>query len=108
MSNRSRRRQKRQQRRGAAGWMPWVWAAVAGAMVVILGALLLTKPWSTSESSVAPEVTGGPRLRVDQAEVDEGYIKYDVPIRTTFRLSNVGDQQLSILSAPQVRLVEGC
>jgi hypothetical protein len=108
MSNRSRRKKKRQQRRGTTNWMPWVWVAAAGAVVVILGALVVTKPWSTPKPAVTPEVVGGPRLRVDQAEVDEGYVKYDVPIRTTFRLSNVGDQPLKILDSPQVRLVEGC
>jgi hypothetical protein len=40
--------------------------------------------------------------------VDEGYVRFNVPVRTTFRLSNVGDQPLQILGQPQVELVEGC
>jgi hypothetical protein len=56
---------------------------------------------------VAPEVEGAPKLAVDQTVVDEGYVKFNVPVRTTFRLSNVGDQPLKIEAAP-VELVEGC
>jgi hypothetical protein len=40
--------------------------------------------------------------------VDEGYRKFNTSVRTTFRLSNVGDQPLQILGQPQVQLVEGC
>ena len=108
MSKRSRRKQKQQQRFRFTGRTPWIWVAIAGAVIAIVGALAVTRPWSTSKPAATPEVAGVPRLRVDQDEVDEGYVKYDVPVRTTFRLSNVGDQPLSILDTPQVRLVEGC
>jgi hypothetical protein len=82
--------------------------ALGGALVVALAILLLAQPWSAAEPQVTPEVAGRPRLAVDQTEIDEGYIKYDVPIRTTFHLSNVGDQPLEIVDRPRVRLVEGC
>ena len=108
MSKKLRRNRRQQQRRSAQRQMPWLWLALGGAIVAILGVIFLTQRGSAAEPQVTPEVVGGPRLRVDQTEIDEGYIKHDVPVRTTFHLSNVGDQPLKIIDTPQVRLVEGC
>ncbi len=47
-------------------------------------------------------------MMVDQTTVDEGYVKFDVPVRTAFRLTNAGDAALRILETPQVQLVQGC
>jgi hypothetical protein len=108
MSKRSRRKRKRTRRQSAARQFPWPWLAIGGVAVAIAIALVVVQPWSGDEPSATPLVTGSPRLMVDQTTVDEGYVKYNVPIRTTFRLSNVGDEVLQIVDAPQVRLVEGC
>ena len=91
--------------------LPWLWLAVGGAVLLVLGGLSLV--WTTSDSAVVtldvtPEVTGAPRLAVDRDFIDEGYIKLDNTIRTSFRLRNVGDQPLHILGEPTVQLVEGC
>jgi len=90
---------------------PWMWLAVASAVLLVVGGLGLI--WASSSSTVVtldvtPEVVGAPRLAVDQEVIDEGYVKLDNTIRTTFRLRNVGDQPLHILGEPAVELVEGC
>lgn len=105
MSEKSRRESKRPGRQ-----TPWLWLALGGALVLIVGgfAALRLQSGSEDEAPVAPQTGGAPRLVVDQTTIDEGYVKYDVPIRTTFRLSNVGDRPLEILGTPQVSLVQGC
>jgi len=90
---------------------PWLWLAIAGAVLLVAGGLGLI--WASSSSGVVtldvtPEVTGAPRLAVNQEVIDEGYVKLDNTIRTTFRLRNVGNQPLHILGEPVVELVEGC
>ena len=90
---------------------PWLWLAVAGALLLVIGGLSLL--WTSPDAGVVtldvtPEVSGVPRLAVNQEVIDEGYIKLNNTIRTTFRLRNVGDEPLQILGEPTVELVEGC
>lgn len=102
---------------------PWLWLAVSVAVLLIVAGLVVT--WTGPKTASAPGTLtggqaksapaapqstgdGGPRLAVDQAVIDEGYIKLGTPIRTTFRLKNTGNQPLHILGEPVVQLVEGC
>ena len=86
---------------------PWLWLIVGGVLLIIIGGLWT---WASSRASskTAPEIAGSPRLTVDQTVIDEGEVKLNTQLRTTFRLKNVGDQPLRILGEPQVELVEGC
>jgi hypothetical protein len=108
MSKKNHRRRKQNRSQPLSRRLPWRWLAVGGAVMLLAGALLALRPWSSDEPQVTPQVAGAPRLRVDRTAVDEGYVRYNVPLRTTFRLSNVGDQPLKILGEPQVALVRGC
>ena len=85
----------------------WPWLAGIGVLALIVGGVVV---WTTSspETAVTPQVVGAPKLVVDQTVVDEGYLQYNVPVRTTYRLSNVGDQPLKIVGQPMVELAEGC
>ena len=85
----------------------WPWLAGIGVVALIVGGVLV---WTSSGpgTAVTPQVEGAPKLVVDQTVVDEGYLQYNAPVRTTYRLSNVGDQPLKIVGQPMVELVEGC
>jgi hypothetical protein len=85
-----------------------LWLAAAGLLLFLAGGLAIFWTSSSSGPAAPVEVTGAPKLAVDQAVIDEGYQKFDTPVRTAFRLRNIGDQPLQILSEPQVQLVEGC
>ena len=108
MKKKSPYRYKKKKSPPAPRRFPWLWLLVGSALVFIAGGLSIV--WTSSQASpaVTPEVTGSPRLAVNQATIDEGYLKLGTTIRTTFRLRNVGDQSLHILGEPQVELVEGC
>jgi hypothetical protein len=104
MANRARRSVKQTPSRRPS-WLKL--AAAVGVLLLVAGGLAI---WTSSsrQTTEAPQVTGAPNLVVDRTTVDEGYIKYNVPVRTTFRLSNIGDQALTIKGQPMVQLVEGC
>lgn len=103
----SKKIKKRQQQSPAPGQRPWLWVIVGALLLVVAGGLIF---WNSADTApaVAPEVTGKPKLAVDQTTIDEGYQKYNAPVETAFRLRNVGDQPLKILGEPQVVLAEGC
>lgn len=88
------------------GRFPWLWAAV-GVLLLIAGGIVVWNGW-TGRAATPPQVTGAPRLAVDQTAIDEGNVKLGKSIRSAFRLQNVGDQALQILGEPQVEVVEGC
>ena len=83
-------------------------ALVAGALLLIAGGGLVIFNSTGSSTTTSADGAGVPKLAVDTTNIDEGYLKYNTPIQTAFRLQNVGEQPLKILSQPQVKLVEGC
>jgi hypothetical protein len=103
MSKKSRSRKKKPLPRQSL----WPWLAGIGVLALIVGGVVV---WTSSRPgpAVTPQVEGAPKLAVDQTVVDEGYVQYNVPVRTTYRLSNVGDQPLKIVGQPMVELVDGC
>jgi hypothetical protein len=103
MAKKSRRKQQRQARR-----TPWSWAVLGGALLLIIGGVWLAWPGNTTDPNFESQVTGAPRLVVDQTTIDEGDVKVNTQIRTAYRLQNVGDQPLKILGEPAVELIEGC
>lgn len=86
----------------------WVWAAVAGAVLLVVGGLVVLFGGNGTPSGFTPEVTGAPAIKADRAKIDEGDVKLGVTKRTVYTLKNVGDKPLEILGEPQVELVEGC
>ena len=96
-------------KQGPVRRLPRVWLLVGGGLLLIAVAAIVSSRRGGSPLSVPiPQVTGAPRLAVDRTTADEGRVKFDVPVRTTFRLSNLGDRPLQILGEPQVELVVGC
>ncbi len=71
------------------------------AVTVINGARAATPP-------VAPQVSGGPALQVDQEKVDLGTIALGNTIEVKFDVANVGDQPLVFTKAPYLEVVKGC
>lgn len=109
MGKKPRSRGRARKRQTPPRRYPWLWLVAGGALLLLVAAgALLVQPWSDDEPEATPQVVGAPRLSVERETVDEGYVKYDIPVRTTFHLSNVGDQPLRILAEPQVQLVQGC
>lgn len=88
--------------------IPWLWVVIGSAVLLVIGGLSALWTSSTAQPAVTPVVNGAPKLTVDQTVVDEGYLSYNMPVLTAFRLKNVGDQPLQILGEPRVELVEGC
>ncbi len=82
-------------------------AIIAGAAVLLVVVGLLTVWWSSATSS--PQTgSSTAKLVVDRTTIDDGYVKFGVPVQATFKLSNSGSQPLQVLEPPKVELIEGC
>ena len=89
--------------------VPLYLVAGCALLVIIIGVALLASSGRGSSGSSAPaQVTGQPKLAVDQQKVDFGKVPLDIPVKATFQLSNVGDQPLQILNQPVVEVKQGC
>ena len=82
----------------------WLWLAVGGIAVILIGVFLL---FSTSNGYV-PTVTGEPQISVEQTHFDYGSVQYGTQVETVVRVRNTGDQPLIISGEPRVQVVEGC
>jgi len=49
---------------------PWLWIILGGALLLILGGVWLAWPSNNIDPNFEPEVTGAPRLVVDQTTID--------------------------------------
>lgn len=83
-------------------------AVAAGVLVIGVAILLITMAGGAADPNFAPQVTGAPKLVVDQPFYDLGDFHFNTLAQVTYTLRNVGDQPLRILEQPQVQVVEGC
>jgi hypothetical protein len=80
----------------------------AGVLVIGVAILVITTAGGAADPNFAPQVTGAPKLVVDQPFYDLGDFHFNTMAEVTYTLSNVGDQPLRILELPQVQVLEGC
>ena len=104
MSKKRRKRQYPARRRGVQVWP--LAGIIGGVLLVGLAAFAFWRGQAAPRP--APEVTGAPRLRVDQEKVDLGNVRLGQTVEVSFRVSNVGDQALRFTAPPYVEVVEGC
>lgn len=111
MSKKTRARTRTPKQPPPKRQLPWIWITAGAALLLIVGGLSLawgSSPTVSPDPAFTPEVSGSPALEIDQAVVNEGDVKLNTMVRTSYTLRNVGDEPLQILGEPQVELVEGC
>ena len=105
MSKKSRKH--RRQRR-----FPIFWVLAIGGLLLVAGAILLSRPGGTSgggTATLAPiQVQGQAAIRVDRQEINFGDVKLNVQKTFTITVTNVGDKPLRFAQAPYIEVVEGC
>ncbi|MAT43684.1 MAG: hypothetical protein CL609_15210 [Anaerolineaceae bacterium] len=79
---------------------------IAGGILVLLIASLLV--FNNKPEKYTPEVSGSPSLQVDEELVDLGDVQLGKTVQTSFKISNVGDQELRFTQKPYVEVKEGC
>ena len=98
----------------------WLVATVILAVVIVFVVIKITGSSSvnapaanvanttTNAVVVATQSIGAPKIVVVQDTFDLGDLKLGSFVKTVFRIQNVGDQPLSILNNPIVKVIVGC
>jgi hypothetical protein len=79
---------------------------LAGAVILIVTLILALQ--TSPSNPTTPEVTGTARLKSDKQKIDLGDVKLGTLVKTSFQLTNIGDQVLRFTKAPYVEIKEGC
>ena len=72
------------------------------AALIVLG---LGGWWLWPDAALAPG--GTPKLVLDRAEIELGYLRFNTPAQAAFAITNAGDGLLTLAAGP-VRVVQGC
>jgi hypothetical protein len=84
----------------------WILLAAGGLLLFVAALILLSRSGISPNTSI--EVSGEPRLVVDQELVDFGELSYGQTVSVTFTLTNTGDQTLRFSEQPYIEVLEGC
>lgn len=106
-------RNARPMKRGArrSGIPPVAWLGLAGLVLVAVGLFLVrgSPAGSGGATAAAPiQVTGKPKLAVDQEKIDFGRVPLNKPVKATFKLTDTGDKPLTLAGTPAVSVLKGC
>lgn len=85
----------------------WMWLALGGLAIVMIGSLLVARAGGQSAAGSALQA-GKPRLSVDRESIDFGTVAMEKLVKATFKLTNSGDKPLTINEQPQVQVLAGC
>jgi hypothetical protein len=92
--------------------LPWwkkigpVTLGIGGLLIFSIAAFIFVLANQTAPK-VQPLVSG-PGLQVDREVIDFGEVRMDIPIRATFKLTNVGDEPVRFVRQPYIQVLEGC
>ena len=85
-------------------WLPLI--IIAGVALIVVA--LIGGGTNQSDSTVKPQVSGGPALQVDQEKIDLGDVPLGETVSVKFELTNVGDQPLRFTKKPYIEVAAGC
>lgn len=83
-------------------WLPLI--IVVGVALIVVALISNSRASTTS----APQMSGTPRLVVDQEKMDLGTIALGKTIEVKFNVTNAGDQPLTFTGSPYIEVVKGC
>ena len=84
-----------------------LWIALAG-LAALATALLVDFDIGGRKVDFTPKVQGAAAVAVDNEKIDYGDIRLGTPVKTEFRVTNIGSEVLRFSKTPYVEVKEGC
>ena len=94
-SNNKRYRKERQRKQS-----PWLLVLLGGGLLLLAVVLFTNRSGGDGD--------GTPALRIDQKQIDYGYVKFGENRQFTLKVTNNGDGNLRFKDKPYVEVLEGC
>lgn len=82
-----------------------IFFVIGGVIIVLISSLLALQ---NKPTTYIAEVEGKPSLQVDEDKIDLGDVRLGTTVQTSFKIRNVGDQELKFTQVPFVEVKEGC
>ena len=79
---------------------PWLLVVLGGGLLILAAVLLANRSGGN--------VSGTPKLAVDQGEIDYGYVKFGENRQFALKVTNTGDGTLRFKEDPYIEVLEGC
>jgi hypothetical protein len=91
---------------------PW-WKRISPLLLGLGGLLLMGMASFILVRAAQPPtqnipLVSGPRLQVDREIIDFGEVKMGIPIRASFKLTNIGNEPVRFVRQPYIQVLEGC
>jgi hypothetical protein len=87
--------------------LPWLLGSGLVVLIAIAIAMLAKQP-TPDQATTPAKVTGSPRLEADKDRIDFGDVPLGKTVKASFKLTNVGDESLTISYPPVAEVVDGC
>jgi hypothetical protein len=91
---------KRYRKQNKTKKFPWLLAAAGGALLLLVAVLFANR--------AGGNVSGSPKLSVDQDKIDYGYVKFGENRQFALKVTNAGDGTLRFKEDPYIEVLEGC
>lgn len=79
---------------------PWLLVILGGGLLILAAVLFANRSGG--------DVSGTPKLAVDQDKIDYGYIKFGENRQFALKVTNTGDGTLRFKEDPYIEVLEGC
>jgi len=79
---------------------PWLLVVLGGGLLILAAVLFANRSGGN--------VSGTPKLAMDQDKIDYGYVKFGENRQFALKITNTGDGTLRFMEAPYIEVLEGC
>ncbi len=96
---------RNKRRKSTQGGFAWPLLAFGAVLLVVAGVLFAT---SRSGSAATASTGGSPKITVEPAKIDYGYVKFGNDETFKIKVTNTGTGTLQFAEAPYIEVLEGC